>query len=556
MNTSSQPRITGAQLLIQELERHNVQQIFGIPGESYLAALDALYDSKQIEYIVCRQEGGAAMAADGYGKLTGQPGICMVTRGPGATNASAGVHVAFQDSTPMILFIGQVGRSMIEREAFQEIDYRRMYGQMAKWVTQIDDASRIPEYISRAFHTATSGRPGPVVIALPEDMLCDLVEPFNKVQTYMPADSAPSPQALADIHEHLKTCSRPLMIVGGGGWSAQTGADIIAFAQANGIPVASSFRCQDYVDNRHSHYCGHVAIGIDANLATRIEAADIILVVGSRLGEMTSNNYSLFDIPVPKQKLIHIHPSAEEIGRVYQPVIGISCPLSQAAQALASLPPVPSDHRQVWLETARSEFEAFQKTTKNPGTLQMSEVIADLSRRLPDNAIVTNGAGNYAIWLHRFYTYREYRTQLAPTSGSMGYGLPAAVAGAATYRDRDVVCITGDGDFMMSCQELATAVHYQLNLKVIIVNNGMYGTIRMHQERTYSGRVFGTDIVNPDFVDMAKNFGARGERVEVTEDFMPALERALKHEGPAVIELLIDREALTPNATLSEISAG
>jgi acetolactate synthase-1/2/3 large subunit len=543
---------TAAQVLVDCLVINGTDRIYGVPGESYLAVLDALYGRNDIHYLNCRQEGGAAMAAEAYGKLTGRPGVCMVTRGPGATNASAGVHVAFQDSTPMILLVGQVGRSMLEREAFQEIDYRRMFGQMAKWVAQIDDPARIPEFINRAYAVATSGRPGPVVLALPEDMLrvsgaMPQLPPAAK--TVVPA---PAAQDMAALAEMLGASRKPLLLIGGGGWTSAASAHVKAFAEVNQIPVAASFRCQDYLDNVHALYVGHVGIGIDPNLARRIKSCDLLIVLGPRLGEMTTSGYSLLEPPQTTMPLVHIHAAAEELGRVYHPTLAINAGATTAAAALAALGAVQRKIDSHWLSSARADFEAFSGGQDSPGSVQMRAIVKGLREALADDAIVTNGAGNYAIWLHRFFAYRHYRTELAPTCGSMGYGLPAAVAAAELYRDRQVICFAGDGCFMMTCQEFATAVQYGLKLVVILVNNGMYGTIRMHQERHYPGRVSGTDLINPDFAAMARAMGGFGGIVTKTEEFADVFAKARDYPGPALVELRIDPEALTPDTSLTE----
>ena len=543
---------TGAQILVDCLETFGSSKAFGVPGESYLAVLDAIYDSS-IDFVTCRQEGGAAMAAEAHGKLTGEPGICMVTRGPGATNASAGVHVAFQDSTPMILFIGQVGRSMVEREAFQEIDYRRMFGQMAKWVAQIDDAARIPEFISHAFHTATNGRPGPVVLALPEDMLCDVVENAVIAQSYNRAAPAPAPEEFADLKARLAKAERPLMIVGGGNWSAQTAATVMNFASTNNVALATSFRCQDYVNNDHPNYAGHVGIGIDQGLAKNIKESDLLIIFGSRMGEMTSSGYKMLDIPCPKQTVVHIHCGAEELGRVYNVDLAINAAPKTLASMLDQAGQVCEKSSADWVRQCRQGYDNFVGAAQIESRVEMKSVIQYTREALPDDAIVTNCAGNYAIWLHRFFAYRDYRTQLAPTSGSMGYGLPAAVAAATAYPEKEVVCFAGDGGFMMICQELATAVQHNLNMTVVIVNNGMYGTIRMHQEREYPARVSGTELNNPDFVAMAKAFGCHAELVTETNAYPAALERARDFKGTSVIEIQVDPEALTPMASLTTI---
>jgi acetolactate synthase-1/2/3 large subunit len=546
---------TAAQILVDCLVSNGTDRVYGVPGESYLAVLDALYGRADIHYLNCRQEGGAAMAAEAYGKLTGRPGVCMVTRGPGATNASAGVHVALQDSTPLILLIGQVGRGMQDREAFQEIDYRRMFGQLAKWVAQIDDPTRIAEYLNRAYATATSGRPGPVVLALPEDMLRETVA---DPQLPPPAKStvpAPAAQDLETLAALLGASRKPLLLIGGGGWTAAATEQGKLFAEANQLPVAASFRCQDYLDNAHPHYIGHVGIGIDPNLARRVRECDLLLVLGPRLGEMTTNGYDLLTPPQAAMPLVHIHADAEELGRVYHPTLAINAGATTAAAALAGLGRVPRQVDRDWLGAARADYEDYCRGQASPGAVQLREIVSYLSETLPEEAIVSNGAGNYAIWLHRFFRYRRFRTQLAPTCGSMGYGLPAAVAAAELYRDRPVVCFAGDGCFMMSCQEFATAVQYGLKLVVILVNNGSYGTIRMHQERQYPGRVSGTALVNPDFAALARAMGGFGECVTRTGQFAEVFSRALAHQGPALIELRVDPEALTPGTTLAETRA-
>ncbi len=462
---------TGGKLLADQLRLHGAEMIFGVPGESYLAVLDGLYDYRDaMPFIVCRQEGGAAMMAEAYGKLTGQPGICMVTRGPGATNASAGIHIAYQDSTPLILFIGQVGRDMIDREAFQEIDFRRMYGQMSKWVAQIDDAARIPEYVSRAFHVATSGRPGPVVLALPEDMLRDEVEVVDP-HPYARVESHPGPEDMAKLRDMLSSAKRPLVILGGGGWNAEATRRVEAFADASGLPIATSFRRQDYFDNNHPCYAGDVGIGINPKLAQRVKEADVLLVMGARLGEMPTSGYTLLDIPKPKQKLIHVHADAGELGHVYQPDLAINAGPRAFAAALAKLGPLDSAAWRELSAEARADYEAWQQPVRTPGSLQMAEVMTWLGETLPQDAIIANGAGNYAVWVHRFHRFRQFGTQLAPTSGSMGYGVPAAVAAKILSPTRTVVAFSGDGCFLMTGQEFATAMQYQAPVIFIVVNN-------------------------------------------------------------------------------------
>jgi len=552
-NGSGEGRL-GGHILVDALVTEGVDLVFGVPGESYLAVIDGLQETNGIRTVMCRQEGGAAMMADAYGKLTGRPGVCMVTRGPGATNASAGVHVAFQDSTPMVLLVGQVARWMVEREAFQEIDYRRMFGQMAKWVAQIDDAARIPEYISRAFHTAVSGRPGPVVLALPEDMLMDYATPAE-IAPYVAVEPHPGPQQMEQFRAMLDKAERPLMIVGGGGWDREACEQVERFAVANGVPVGASFRCQDYFDNRHPNYVGHVGIGIDPSLAARVRDSDMVIALGTRLGEMTTSGYSLFDIPRPKQGLVHIHGSAEELGRVYQADLLINATPRAFAAALATMKPVDGAKRKEDIAKGHADYLATLEPSKIPGSVQMGEIAAWLNKTLPDDAIITNGAGNYATWMHRYYQYRGYRTQLAPTSGSMGYGLPAAVAAALVHPERVVVSMNGDGCFMMHGQELATAMQHGAKLIIIVINNGMYGTIRMHQEREFPGRVKHTELQNPDFAALARAYGANGETVVETSEFAPAFERALAANKPTLIEVKIDPEAITPKTTLSAIRA-
>jgi len=545
----------GGRILVDQLVAEGVDRIFGVPGESYLAVLDALYDTPEVTYHLCRQEGGAAMMADAYGKLTGRPGICFVTRGPGATSASAGVHIAFQDSTPMILFIGQVGRGMTEREAFQEIDYRRMYGEMAKWVAQIDDAERIPEMVSRAFHTATSGRPGPVVLALPEDMLSTPVPAPLLARPYHASAGAPEPQLMEALWRRLQRARRPLIIVGGGGWSSEAKADLESFAAANSLPVAASFRCQDYFDNTHPCYAGQVGIAIDPRLAARVRETDLLILLGSRFGEMTSSGYSLMKIPNPDQPLAHVYPDAEELGRVYRPELAIHAGSAAFVRAANAMPALDGSAWQDWTAAAHADYLAHNTPTEIPGRLQMGKVMDWLRETLPPEAIITNGAGNYTGWVHRFYRFRHFRSQLAPTSGSMGYGLPAAVAAKAVHPDRPVVCFAGDGCFMMHGQELATAVQYGLPIIVIVVNNASLGTIRMHQENHYPARVSATDLVNPDFAALARAYGAHGELVEDDTDFAAAFQRAQASGKPALLELRIDPEAITPSATLSGLRA-
>lgn len=546
MAATIKPR-TGGQILVKALRIHGADLAFGVPGESYLPVLDALLDTPEIRFVICRQEGGATMAADAYGKLTGRPGLCFVTRGPGATNASAGLHVAHQDSTPMILFIGQVERAMQEREAFQEIDYRKMFGSMAKWVGQIDDAARVPEFVSRAFHLAVSGRPGPVVLVLPEDMLAQQVE-VPDLAAYHSIEAEPGAAALSHLAAELAQSQKPLAILGGAGWTPKAVAEFAAFAEAQKIPVAASFRAQDRMDNRHPNYVGHLGIGPDPKLATRLREADLLLVVGARLGEATTSGYTLPFAPKASQRLVHIYSDASELGRVYHPDLAIISNMEPFASAVQSLPVKGEAHRKTWVTSARADYEAFIKPTTIPGNVQYGEIIQSLRARLPDETIITNGAGNYAIWVHRFWQYRRYRTQLAPTSGSMGYGLPAAVAAKLAHPNKPVIAFAGDGCFQMTGQEFATAVQYKLPIVVVVIDNGLYGTIRMHQEREFPGRPSGTSLVNPDFAALARAYGGHGETVIKTEEFLPAFERAVSSDKPSIIHVKLDPKAVTPGS--------
>jgi acetolactate synthase-1/2/3 large subunit len=545
---------TGAQILVDQLKIHGADTVFCVPGESYLAVLDALYDANSIRTFTCRHESGACIMAEAYGKLRGKPAICMVTRGPGATNASAGLHIATQDSTPLILLVGQVQRDAIEREAFQELDYRRMFGQLAKWVAQIEDPRRIPEFISRAYYVATSGRPGPVVLALPEDMLREPAEVAD-AEPWRPVETHAGAAQIAEVLDELKRAERPFLILGGSQWDAGAVDAIETFAQANALPVGCAFRRQDRFDNAHPCYVGDVGIGINPKLAKRIKESDLLIVLGARLGEMTTGGYTLIDIPTPRQRMIHVHADAEELGRVYQPAIAIHATPRAFAKALAALTPIENPRWKPATAAARAEFEAWQVPLRSPGKIQMAEIVRWLDQHMPPETAYTNGAGNFATWLHRFHRYRGFGTQLAPTSGSMGYGFPAALGAKVTDPARPVVCFAGDGDFQMTGQELATAVQYKLDVIVLVVNNGMLGTIRMHQERHYPERTIATDLVNPDFAALARAYGAFGETVERTEDFAAAFERARASGKPAILDLKLDPEALTPRQSLSEIRA-
>ena len=542
----------GGKILADALLAQGVKMAFGVPGESYLPLLDGLRDARErLSFVTCRQEGGASYMAEAYGKLTGEAGVLLVTRGPGATNGSVGVHTGFQDSTPMVMFIGQVGNDMVEREAFQEIDYRRMFGQMAKWVAQIDRVERIPEYVSHAFHTALAGRPGPVVLALPEDMLFSeaAVADVERAHVVRPGVSN---QEISRVKMLLEAAQNPFVIAGGGGWTREASLKLQKWAEAAGLPVGTSFRCQDLFDNRSPSYAGDVGIGLNPKLAQRVKEADVLLVIGARLGEMTTSAYTLLEAPQPRQALIHVHAGAEELGRVYRPALAINSGYPQFVAALENL----SIKNAAWkekTETARKEYLEWNEPRPMPGKVQYGEIIRWLSNNLPEDAIIAGGAGNFAGWLHRHFTYKGFRTQLGPTNGSMGYGYPAGVAAKLAAPQRTVLAVCGDGDFLMNGQEVATAVQHGANFVALVVNNGLYGTIRMHQEREYPGRVFGTDLKNPDFAAYARAFGAHGETVERTEDFAPAYERAAKSGKPALIELRIDPDAITPTLTLSGV---
>jgi acetolactate synthase I/II/III large subunit len=556
MSSTSKSR-SGGQILVDSLLVHGADLAFCVAGESYLDVLDAFHDAAGIRLITCRHEGGAANMAEAVGKLTGRPGICFVTRGPGACNASIGVHTAMQDSTPMILFVGQVARDQSEREAFQEIDYRRMFSPVAKWAAQIDDAARIPEFISRAFHVATSGRPGPVVLALPEDMLRDHVDVaptgrFTEVQAH------PGMVDLKRTAELLALSDRPLILAGGSGWTDASSEDLRRFAEANNIPVCSSFRRQDVVDNNSPAWIGDLGTGPNPKLLARVREADLLLVIGARLGEMTTQGYELIDLPETRQTLIHVHASAEELGRVFRPDLPIQSGSSAFAAALSSLPTfhdLRSDRWRDWMEAGRRDYLEWLEPAAYGGALDLGAVSVWLRDRLPADSIVTIDAGNFSGWAQRFLTYRRPGRQLGPTSGAMGYSVPAAVAAKLVHPDRIVVSFVGDGGFQMTGQELATAMHTGAAPIILLFNNGMFGTIRMHQEKNYPGRVSATDLTNPDFAALARSYGAFGAAVERTADFAPVFEQAVASGLPAVIELRMDPEVITTRTTLSALRA-
>ena len=543
---------TGGQIIVDCLRLHGVNTVFCVPGESYLATLDAFYDvQEEIKLVVCRQEGGVSNMAEAWGKMTGKPGIGFVTRGPGATNASIGIHTAQQDSTPLILFIGQIARDMSEREAFQEVDYRRMFGEMTKWVAQIENAARIPEMISRAFHVATSGRPGPVVLALPEDMqteraVADAGRSCRATQAY------PGNSDMEVFRKMLADARKPLVLAGGGGWTQKACNDLTTFAEANTLPVATAFRRQDLMDNRHPCFAGVVGLGINPKLKNRLDDTDLLIVLGTQLGEIVSGGYTYFTFPKPKQTMVHIAAGVDEIDKVYQADLGINAGMAEFCAAATDLPPVDTP----WsgeTKAAHEDYVAFSTPAEMPGNVNYSEIISWLSDNLPEDAIITNGAGNYTVWVHRFFRYKQYGTQLAPQSGAMGYGVPSGVAAGIRHPDRVVVSFNGDGCFQMNGLEIGTAVQYGTKTIFIVVNNGMYGTIRMHQETHYPKRKSGTDLYNPDFAALARSYGAIGETVTTTSDFADVFERCCAANGPSLIELVIEPDAVLPTNTLSAI---
>ena len=548
-------------VLVEALLAQGVETCFGVPGESYLAVLDGFHEHRErIRFIACRQEGGAAFMAEAQGKLSGRPGICFVTRGPGATNASIGLHTAFQDSTPMILFVGQVASDQRDREAFQELDYRQMFGPgtlgFAKWVGEVQDADRLPEYVARAFHTAMQGRPGPVVLVLPEDMLARPTA-ARVLPRIEPVVAWPAPGALRELRSMLLAAQRPFVIAGGSGWDAHACEALQRFAEGWNLPVGCAFRFQDLFDNRHANYAGDVGIGINPKLAQRIAEADVVLAIGARLGEMTTGGYTLLEAPRPKQKLIHVHAGAEELGRVYAADLMLQSSMASAAKALEALAPPTTLPWDDWTAAAHADYQAnLEPQPVQP--LDMAEVIQTIQRLAPGDSVLTNGAGNYSGWLHRYYRYPGLqhggRTQLAPTSGAMGYGLPAAVAAALLYPNRTAINIAGDGDFLMTGQELATATAYGAGRLIsIVVDNGSYGTIRMHQEREYPGRVSGSDLFNPDFAALAEAYGWKAHRVETTEQFEPAFRAALECGRPTLLHLKLDTNVITSRTTIAAI---
>jgi acetolactate synthase-1/2/3 large subunit len=548
-------------LLVECLLAQGVTHAFGVPGESYLAVLDGFHLYRdQIRFITCRQEGGAAFMADAQGRLTGRPGVCFVTRGPGATNASIGVHTAFQDSTPMVLFVGDVASDTRDREAFQELDYTHFFGPstkgMAKRVERIDDPKRIPEYIARAFATAMNGRPGPVVLVLPEDMLTQPVPGLRPLPRVEPVQSWSDPGALRDLRELLVQSQRPLVIAGGGGWTPQAAQALQRFAENWQLPVTNAFRYQDTFDNRHPLYAGDVGIAINPRLAQRVKDADLIIAIGPRLGEMTTSGYTLLQVPKPHQKLVHIHSSAEELNRVYQADLAICATMNAAARSLEVLAAPAQLPWTDWTQQAHADYLGNLQPQALPGPIDMHAVVQCLQKHLPEDAVLTNGAGNFASWVHRFYQHPGlalgHKVQLAPTAGSMGYGVPAGIA-ANLLTGRVAFTIAGDGDFLMTGQELATAMQHGGKSIVVLLNNGMYGTIRMHQEREHPTHVSGSSLANPDFAALARAYGYAGTRITSTAEFEPALLQALQRPEGTLIEIMLDPEVITTRATLQSI---
>ena len=543
----------GGRAVVDALVAHRAGIAFCVPGESYLPILDALYDvSDKIKLITCRHESGASNMAEAYGKLTGQPGICLVTRGPGATNASIGIHTARQDSTPLIMLVGQVATHQIGYEAFQEVDYKKMFAPLAKWVEQVEDVKDIPEVMTRAFHVALSGRPGPVVIALPEDIL-NAECPPAKIKPQAPDLAAPKAEDLKNLAALMRRAEKPLVILGGSGWSGEAVTGFRDFAEREGLPAGCAFRYQDRIDPRCDNYVGDIGIGINPKLAAMVREADVILALGPRLGEMTTSGYTLLKPPVPEQTLVHVHSGKQELGRVYQADLAIHSTPANFVAALKAVKFGKKDDWAGWLQSARKDYLKWSEPTQNPGRVQVAEIYRYFRETLPDDTIFTNGAGNYTAWLHRFYHYRALGTQVAPTSGAMGYGVPAAIAAEMVHPERIVISCSGDGCFLMTGQEVATEVQYNVPVIFLVFNNSMYGTIRMHQEKQFPGRVSGTDLENPNFMELAKAFGLDGYFADSNQGFEAAFEVALEKGGPALIEIIVDREAISPAATLSDL---
>lgn len=555
MATQSDTTRNGARILLDQLRVHGVDRIFCVPGESFLAVLDALVDAPEIAVTTCRHEGGATMMAEAYAKQTGRPAVAFVTRGPGATNASSGIHVAKQDSTPVILFIGDIERSTTGREAFQEIDYGFMFAPMTKWATRADDPARLPELISRAFHTAVSGRPGPVVIALPEDMLVEDTAAPPVPSAYSVIQPGLSDDALGAIEERLMRAKRPIVVVGGGGWNTRVATDLAKFATAWDLPVCTAFRRNDYFDNIHANYAGSLGLGANPELVKAVGDADLVLALGTRLGEITSIGYSLFAIPQVRQSLIHVHPDVGELGRVYRPELAINAGIAETMARLAGLTPTKARPARDWRKSLNRSYAVWTDLSSGLADPRFAEIMSWLRENLPEDAVVANGAGNFAIWPNRFHFYRRYGTMLAPVSGSMGYGVPAAVAAKLADRGKTVVAFEGDGSFLMTGQELATAAKEAAPIVVILLNNGMYGTIRMHQERLYPGRISATSLHNPDFQLLARSYGANAALVATKDEFVQTFEQAIASDRSTLIEITIDPEIISPTETVTSLQA-
>ena len=539
----------GGKILAAQLAKMGVKRVFQVPGESFLAALDGLLDH-DIEVVTCRHEGAAAMMAEAHAKLTGQVGVCFVTRGPGACNASAGIHIARQDSSPVVMFVGQISRSDRGREAFQEVDYRQMFGDLAKWVEEVDQTERLPEFIQRAFQTALSGRPGPVVLALPEDMLsaaCHNLPLREGAVLHQASDLA---EPAKTIMERIERAQRPLIVVGGPHWSADAAQSLREFAEANNIPVAAGFRRQDYIDNQSFAYAGDLNVGLNPKLAACFKKADLIIALGSRLGDIETQGYSLM---ADRKALVHIHAGAEEIGRVWPTELGVVARADEMITALHKC--APPQRQPDWMAECRAAYDVWLQPTASPGAAKQENIIGWLSETLPKDAIVTNGAGNYAAWLHRYFSYKSYGTQLAPTSGSMGYGFPAAIAAKLEHPAKTVVCLAGDGCFQMTLNEMSTAMQHGASVIVIVMNNRRYGTIRMHQEKTYPARVSGTDMATPDFAALARAYGGHGETVQNDGQFAAAFKRAEASGKVSIIEVQLDDDVLSTGQSLSATRA-
>jgi acetolactate synthase I/II/III large subunit len=535
----------GGRILIDQLVVHGTELVFCVPGESYLAALDALHDTPQIQLIVGRMEASTANMACAHGELTGQPGVFFATRGPGATQASVAVHSARQGSIPLILFVGQVPRSHRDREAFQEVDLDAMFAPLAKWTATIDDPARIPEYVSRAYRVATAGRPGPVVLSLPEDMLSETAD-VPDAAPHQIVRPTPAAGAAARVRDMVARAERPLVVVGGGGWSDRAAADTVALCESWGVPLATAFRCQDYVDNDSAVYCGMLGLGVDPRLAARVQESDLLLVIGARLDEPTTGGYSTIQAPRPRPALIHVHADPEELGHVFEPVLGICAGSAEFVAAARALEPPDRSRWADWAAAASADAVAFRTPGEAVDGVDLARAVSDLCDALGPEAIVTNGAGNYTLWVHRFWRFGRFGAQLAPVSGAMGYGLPAAIAAKLAQPERPVVSFNGDGCFMMGCQELATAVRHQANVVFVVVDNSGYGTIRMHQERRYPGRPVGTDLSNPDFVAFARSFGLQARTVTDADELVAAVVEGVRADRPSLVHVPVSRELLTP----------